>query len=129
MCADPGDFSIVCQLLVENGFADELNDGLWTVFAPTNSAFDNAPRFGGDLDVEEILLGHVVANASLASDDLECTEKIEMANGMLTRTVCKSGRTYQKGSGNSDDLRPELVETDIEACNGVVHVVNQLILT
>ena len=109
---------------------DDLSDGLWTVFAPTNTAFDNAPPFSADTDtdIEEVLLGHVIANAEIKFEDLVCTEKIEMTNGKNTRTVCQNGTTYQNGRGNDDERRPEIIDINIEACNGVVHVVNEVIL-
>lgn len=121
-------FSTLCTLLEDNYLLDDLSDGLWTVFAPTNKAFDNAPRFSADTDIEEVLLGHVIANAAIKFEDLVCTEKIEMTNGKNTRTVCQNGKTYQNGRGNDDERRPEIIDINIEACNGVVHVVNQVIL-
>jgi uncharacterized surface protein with fasciclin (FAS1) repeats len=91
---------------------------------------------------------NTVAGAVISSDDLDCGELVRMSNGKNTRTVCESGEdgaVYQKGAGNSiaDDpknntrqgeetaalaLFPEIIEFDIEACNGLVHVVNNIIL-
>ena len=51
-----------------------------------------------------------------------------MTNGKESRTICEDGATYQKGGGNSDDDRPEITNTDIEACNGVIHVVSEVML-
>ena len=126
-CAE-GAFSILCTLLQDSALLDDLSDGLWTVFAPSNAAFDDAPPFSSDTDIEEVLLGHVVANAEINFEDLECKKLIEMTNGKNTRTVCKNGITYQNGRGNDDDRRPEIVESNIMACNGIVHVVDQVIL-
>jgi len=121
-------FSTACGLLTNTGLKDLLSYGLWTVFVPTNDAFDQAPRFSSDTDLGMILRGHAVMNTTIAFEDLQCTEKIEMSNGKDTRTVCKDGVTYQKGGGNADDQRPEIIETNIKACNGIVHVINQVIL-
>ncbi len=51
-----------------------------------------------------------------------------MTNGKDSRTICKDGTTYQKGGGNSDDAKPEIISADIEACNGVIHVVSEVML-
>lgn len=122
------DFSIVCTLLTENDLIDDLNEGLWTIFVPTNAAFDQAPRIPSDVDIGFVLEGHVVADAKIAFEDLACTEKTEMANGRNTRTVCTDKHVFQKGAGNAEDQRPQIVERNIEACNGLVHVINEVIL-
>lgn len=122
------DFSILCTLVTENGLADDLSEGSWTVFAPTNDAFESAPRFPEGTDFVRLLLGHVV-DSVVGSADLGCTERITMANGKDTRTQCEGASMYQKGKGNSDVQRPEIIDSDIEACNGVMHVVDQVILS
>ena len=104
---------------------DTLNGGSWTVFAPTDEAFESAPPL---TDIAELLKGHV-AEGIIYYEDLVCTEKITMLNGKHTRTVCKNGSTYQKGKSNSDEMRPEIIEPNVEACNGVVHVVDQVIFS
>merc|ERR1711865_848665 len=49
---------------------------------------------------------------------------------MGSRTMCvnKSTPRYQKGEFNVDGSLPEFVETDIQACNGVIHVIDQVML-
>jgi uncharacterized surface protein with fasciclin (FAS1) repeats len=121
-------FSVLCTLLMDNELVDALNDGSWTVFAPTNDAFDDAPPFPAGIDIAEVLKGHVAGNV-IYFEDLVCTEKITMLNGKQTRTVCKNGNTYQKGRSNSNEERPEIIEPNVEACNGVLHVVDQVILS
>jgi uncharacterized surface protein with fasciclin (FAS1) repeats len=56
------------------------------------------------------------------------SQLIEMTTGRDSRTICEDGSTYQKGEGNSDDERPEIISQDIEACNGVIHIVNEVML-
>ena len=51
-----------------------------------------------------------------------------MANGYESRTVCRDSKIYQKGAGNSDDERPEIIGTDIETCNGMIHTLNSVML-
>jgi hypothetical protein len=40
----------------------------------------------------------------------------------------KNVPTYQKGSSNPADDLPEIVTADLEACNGVIHVVDKVLL-
>ena len=122
------DFSILCTLIVENGLAENLRSATWTVFAPTDEAFENAPPFPSDRSISWLLMGHTVPGVAIPFEDLACSERTTMGNGKDTRTVCKSEGVYQKGRGNSDEERPEIILADVEACNGIVHVVNEVIL-
>ncbi|KAL7563124.1 hypothetical protein ACA910_012306 [Epithemia clementina (nom. ined.)] len=107
--------------------------GSFTMFAPTDDAFNNIPK--GDLDnllknkveLTNILQFHMVEKKILSSD-LECKQLIEMSNGKDCRTVCSGTKMFVKGTGNSDDQSPEIIATDIPACNGVIHVVNEVLL-
>merc|ERR1712166_1536997 len=123
-------FSMLCSLLEEMALLDDLDDGLWTVFAPTNDAFNKAPPIPDD--ITNVLLGHTISNEIIMYEDLVCTQKIEMTNGKLTRTVCgsgtTSGKTYQNGRGNDDTQRPEIIDYNSIACNGIIHVVSEVIL-
>jgi uncharacterized surface protein with fasciclin (FAS1) repeats len=83
---------------------------------------DNIPA------LTNILLFHAVADKVVMSDDLHCAALTKMANGKNSRTVCKGQTVSQKGAGNSREKMPNIVTADIEACNGVVHVVNQVML-
>lgn len=51
-----------------------------------------------------------------------------MTNGKYTRTICRGDHIFQKGSGNTKDDKPEIIGIDVEACNGVIHVVDEVIL-
>ena len=116
--------------------ADTLDDKdeHFTVFAPNDDAFGNLPDGTVEALLDDIhaltniLLFHVVAGHVLEADDLHCTDKIEMANGDDSRTVCKGHDIFQKGAGNSRSKMPEIIATDIEACNGIIHVVSEVML-
>ena len=107
-----------------------------TVFAPDDQAFDNFPQdiqFNHLLKKENrttltnIVLFHAVEQ-KLFSRDLRCTQLLTMANGRQSRTVCRGNKKFQKGAGNLDNQRPEIISTNIVVCNGLVHVVNQVML-
>lgn len=70
---------------------------------------------------------HVVLE-ELLSTDLECGGLVTMANTRDTRTICEDHDLFQKGSGNTEENLPKIIGTDILACNGVIHVVDNVIL-
>ncbi|KAG7356714.1 fasciclin domain containing protein [Nitzschia inconspicua] len=148
------DFQTLCAAVVAAGLDGTLSEGDFTVFAPTDEAFSNLPEGTvesllaeeGLSTLTDILLYHVVP-ISVFSSDLSCAGGpaglVQMANGKNTRTICCHSCTpaesiFQKGAGNprtgngsardNQDVWPQIVATDIEACNGVIHVVNNVIL-
>jgi len=131
------DFAILCEVLKDTGYYEHLDNksASWTLFAPTDDAFDSLDRdvadrvFSSHMVLRDVLLYHTVRNKAIVSNELECTMKVKMANARNTRTVCLGGgKVSQKGDGNSRNKLPEIVGVDLEACNGVIHVVSQLIL-
>jgi transforming growth factor-beta-induced protein len=131
------DFSILCDLVVKAGLDGILSDpGSFTVFAPTNAAFEEILEIDAVADlvendigfVTEVLLYHVIADKVLKERDLDCTELYDMANGSPTRHVCSRGQRFQRGSGNSNADPPKIAAFDVEASNGVIHVVEKVIL-
>ena len=135
-CTTPA-FSTLCAAVqAVPGLAEVLSsaDNTSTVFAPTDDAFGNLPNGTVAALLEDtpaladILLFHAVADRAVFSSDLECTQLIEMANGEDSRTVCSDGKIHQKGAGNPRDNMPEIIATDIEACNGVIHIVSEVML-
>ena len=130
-------FDTLCGLLTSFDFEATFSGGSWTVFAPTDEAFtklDDALD-GGIASVSDdlllkILQFHVVKDQVLYSDDLPCESgnNLVMAlNGKESRTICKSDVPYgQKGSGNDDVV--DFVTVDIDACNGVVHAIEGVLL-
>lgn len=122
------------------GLAETLSgDGMFTVFAPTNDALAAIPSatLEGLLadptgELADTLLYHVIAGQKLMSTDLPCQageNTLEMANGKDTRTLCVGGLpTYQKGIANSRDASPHFVGVDVEACNGVIHIIDGVLL-
>jgi uncharacterized surface protein with fasciclin (FAS1) repeats len=129
------DFSILCQLIQTSGLDATLDSGTWTVFAPSNAAFEGLDSEGIPVGkVEDLLLFHVVPDVALASSDLVCKGTITMASGKDSRTKCDDNNApsvyYQTGADNNDvGGDPEIVATDIEVCNGsIVHVLNGIML-
>jgi transforming growth factor-beta-induced protein len=133
-------FSTLCAAVTQAGLGSALSHGVWTVFAPTNAAFEALPE--GTLDavmadnsvLVDLLLFHVVVNKKIFAADLRCQHLLKMGNDKNSRTVCRSGKgvdgIFQKGAGNPRDVdfMPEIITTDIAACNGIIHVVDNVLL-
>ena len=102
-------------------------DGPFTVFAPTNEAFNQLPA--GTLEnllkpenkdqLVAILTYHVVPGKVMSSD---------LSDGLTTATVNGAEVAFEvKDSGVSVN-QAKVVKADIEANNGVVHVIDKVIL-
>lgn len=111
--------------------ADYVNDlsnaGPFTVFAPTNDAFNKLPAgtVGGLMkddkkaDLQNILEYHVAVGVYKA-ENMQDGQKINMANlGDITLTV-KDGKVMINGTAS--------VVASIPAANGIVHVVDAVLL-
>jgi len=129
--------SILCEALKKVGLDDTLDDknAHFTVFSPTNKAFVELKLNLNDInknDLKDVLLTHVVTNRVLDKGDLKhrCSDLLKMASGENTRTICKDNKhtLYQKGEGNSDHNKPKIINSNIHACNGIIHVVDGVIL-
>ena len=99
--------------------------GPFTVFAPTDEAFAKLPK--GTLDalmkdpvkLKGILLYHVVSGRVMASD----VEKLKSAKSMQGSSI---SITAAGGKVMADNAN--VVKTDIMASNGVIHVIDTVIL-
>ncbi|KAL3794642.1 hypothetical protein HJC23_010070 [Cyclotella cryptica] len=119
------DFSTLVSLLQSAGLVGTLSknsaDGNgYTVFAPTNAAFDKL----GDVDltedqIKQVLLYHVVAG-TLTSDQL--------SNGQVVTTL--NGQDLTVGTQGGVTLNGDVSVTgaDNRASNGVVHVIDTVLV-
>jgi len=123
--ADAGSFTTLLAAAEAAGLVDTLKgDGPFTVFAPTDEAFAALPEgtvegLLEDTDaLTEILLYHVVAGKVMSSD---------LTDGMAATTV--EGRDVAIAIGDTVTVGPATVVTaDIEASNGVIHVIDSVLL-
>ena len=99
-------------------------DGPFTVFAPTNAAFEAAAAVTAGLStaqLAEVLTYHVVAG-NIRSEDLTATS-VATVNGEEI-TIDPSGPTITDARGNVVSI----VLTDVQGTNGVVHVIDAVLL-
>jgi uncharacterized surface protein with fasciclin (FAS1) repeats len=82
--------------------------------------------------LDDVILFHAVDTQVLFKKDLPCTagqNLITSAMGKTSRTLCEDDTPhFQKGKGNSDNALPKIVNFDIQACNGVIHTVDKVLL-
>ncbi|OJF92213.1 hypothetical protein AX762_02750 [Alkalibacterium sp. 20] len=123
---DP-DFSILVAALQEAELVETLQgEGPFTVFAPTNAAFETllgelditADELLAQPDLEQILTYHVVSGNVLAAD---------LTDGMTAETVNGEELTFDL-SGDPMVNESTIITTDIEASNGVVHAIDTVLV-
>jgi uncharacterized surface protein with fasciclin (FAS1) repeats len=124
---DAGSFTTLVAAVEAAGLVDTLSgEGPFTVFAPTDDAFAALPEGTVEsLLMEEnrdqlvsILTYHVVPGAVMSGD---------LSDGMTAATVEGSDITVSLG----DDVMIEdatVTTADIEASNGVIHVIDSVIM-
>ena len=120
-----GSFKTLAKLLTDAGLIETLKGaGPFTVFAPTDEAFAKLPA--GTLDallkdkakLTAVLTYHVVAGKVMAADVVKL----------------KEAKTVQGGSVKIDTTKgvkvdnANVVKTDIVCSNGVIHVIDSVIL-
>jgi len=104
--------------------------GPFTVFAPTDEAFAKLPA--GTVEsllkpenkekLKEILLLHVVPGAVYAADVVKLTEA-KTAGGKTVSISTEGGVKVGTATGKAN-----VTKTDIKASNGVIHVIDAVIL-
>lgn len=120
-------FETLALALQAAGLVETLQqEGPFTVFAPTNDAFARLPE--GALEdllkpenkkkLASILTYHVVAGEFMA-EDIE-SSRIETVNGLKASVKVTAAGTKVDNA--------EVVETDLLVGNGVIHVIDEVIL-
>lgn len=133
VAADNPQFSTLVTAIQAAGLEDTLRgEGPFTVFAPTNAAFDALPD--GTLDtllqpenrdqLASILTYHVVPGA-ITSDQL-VGQRMDVAtvNGETVLIDGTGGKARAAVTVNGADV----INADILASNGVIHVVDEVLL-
>ncbi|MCW9705482.1 fasciclin domain-containing protein [Fodinibius salsisoli] len=120
------DFSILVSAVTDAGLASTLQgNGPFTVFAPTNDAFEALPE--GLLEslsneqLAEILSYHVIAGSEIRAADLSAEQSVEAVAGGNLFVTAADGSVMVNGSAS-------VVAADVEASNGVIHVIDQVVL-
>lgn len=135
------DFTTLVSAVTAADLATTLGGtGPFTVFAPTNAAFDKIPaatRDGlmapaGKADLTKILTYHVVPGRV---DAAALTQQIQAGGGSATLTTVQGGTlTARAGADGSITLTDSkggtsrVVQADVPATNGVVHAIDTVVM-
>ena len=119
-------FSTLVSLVKKAGLASTLSKGSYTVFAPTNAAFKKVPKktlaaLGKDkAKLKAVLLYHVAKGRVPASKVVK-VKKVKTLNGASVKVRVKGGKVYLNGNSR-------VTKTDIKASNGIIHVINRVLI-
>jgi transforming growth factor-beta-induced protein len=124
-----GRFKTLVAAVQAAGLVETLKGaGPFTVFAPTDDAFAKLPA--GTLDtllkpenkqkLTDILLYHVVSGKVMAADVVTLTKAPTVLGKDVTITV-KDGKVFLNNT-------VQVIITDVEASNGVIHVIDAVLL-
>ena len=123
-----GSFTTLVAAVTAAGLVETLKGaGPFTVFAPSDDAFAKLPA--GTVEdlvkpenkgtLTTILTYHVVAGKVMAKDVVNLTEA-KTVQGSSVKIAVKEGKVSVDGAN--------VVKTDIETSNGVIHVIDAVIL-
>lgn len=123
-----GSFKTLASAVTAAGLVDTLKGtGPFTVFAPSDEAFAKLPA--GTLEsllkdipkLKAILTYHVVSGKVMAADVLKMDGQAAATVNGATLKVSTTGGVKLNGETN-------VVKTDIECTNGVIHVIDAVLL-
>jgi uncharacterized surface protein with fasciclin (FAS1) repeats len=121
-----GSFQTLATALTEAGLVETLRgEGPFTVFAPTDAAFEALPDGAlegllADTDaLTAVLLYHVVAGEVMSTD---------LSDGMMAETAGGGSIMIHIGNGAVRINDALVVTADVEASNGVIHVIDAVLL-
>lgn len=123
-----GSFSTLVKAVQAADLVDALKgEGPLTVFAPTDEAFAKVPaatlaallKPENKEQLKAVLTYHVVAGKVMAADVVKL-QSAETLNGQTVKIRVNSDKVMVNDA--------QVVKTDIEASNGVIHVIDTVIL-
>ena len=119
-----GSFKTLVTAVKAAGLVETLKSaGPFTVFAPTDEAFAKLPAgtleklLANPAELKKVLTYHVVSGKVMAADVK--AGKVKTVEGSSATLATKGGVTIDKAN---------VVKTDIVCSNGVIHVIDAVIL-
>lgn len=141
LALDDPSLSTLVAAVSKAGLVDALNGNrMFTVFAPTNEAFDaaavallgsgnNGMDLVNALSAEElipVLLYHVSPGERFSTDVVSAQRVRMMSKSFTYPLVNSSGVFIVDNSSATPDA--QIIAVDIDASNGVIHKINQVLL-
>lgn len=134
LAQDNSNLSILVDALVRAGLDDDLanTNGDFTVFAPTNDAFMNLLDELGvasleDIPVpvlEKVLLNHVIGESKMSTELMTGYETVLATESSSGNNINLYVNTSSGVMLNGESM---VTTADVEASNGVIHIVNDVI--
>lgn len=126
LASSQDNLSTLAGALEDAGLDETLNDedAAFTVFAPVNPAFENidAGQLTDDSDLlTEVLTFHVVEGQALTAGDIEDGQSVETVEGDTLNFSVDGGTVRVNG-------RATVTTADVQASNGVVHLLDGVLL-
>ena len=128
VAASSPQFSTLVSLLKKAGLVGALEKGTYTVFAPTNAAFAKLPKSTlaavgkNPALLKKVLTYHVVKGKAPAAKVVTLNGKsVKTLEGQSVRISIRGGKVYLNGS-------TQVTKTDVKALNGVIHVINRVLI-
>lgn len=121
-----GNFTTLATALTEAGLVDALSGkGPFTVFAPTDEAFEKLPE--GTLArllknkeaLKNVLLYHVVSG-DITSEQITKLNDVKTLNGSDVKIKNDDGKVKVNDS--------QVIGADVMASNGIIHVIDKVLL-
>ena len=128
VAVENGSFTTLVAAVKAAGLAETLSGtGPFTVFAPTDAAFAKLPAgtvealLADKAKLASILTYHVLAGKVGAADVIKGGgAKPKTVNGQALDISVKGGKVYVNGA--------QVVIADVQASNGVIHVIDAVVL-
>lgn len=126
-------FSTLATAFDSAGLIERLrSSGPYTVFAPTNDAFDDLPEgaldellLSGSRDRLAAILNYHIVEGENDADELQRRSSITTLDGANLEITRQGDRVVlDPDDGNSATI----LETDIPASNGIIHVVDAVLM-
>ena len=124
---DAGTFQTLTSLVERAGLADELSgDAKLTVFAPTDAAFRKVPQrtlnrlLRNRALLRRVLLYHVV-EGDVKAAQIAGLRSVKTLAGPRVRIRVRDGKVYLNRT-------TRVVQPDVAASNGTIHVVDRVLL-
>ncbi|HET7806934.1 MAG TPA: fasciclin domain-containing protein [Solirubrobacterales bacterium] len=121
-----GKFTTLTKLLKRAGLVSALKQpGPYTVFAPTDAAFKKVPKktlkalLANKAKLKAVLLYHVVSGKVTAADVVKL-RSAKTLNGKKVRIRVSGSNVFVNTA--------KVVKADVMATNGVIHVVNRVLI-
>lgn len=121
-----GQFKTLAKLLTRAGLINALRQpGPFTVFAPTDAAFKKVPKrtlnvlLHNKAKLKAVLLYHVVSGKVTAADVVKLSSA-KTLNGKAVRIHVLGANVFVN--------RAKVTKSDVMASNGVIHVINRVLI-